>query len=223
MIARIEGTLIAIEANTAQLSVGGSTHATSSQGLTYEVLLSAYTASRLGGSIGQSVSLRTLYYIESLAQGATMVPRLAGFVSVDDLRFFELFTTCKGIGNRRALRAMTLSTGQIATAIADGDVKLLQSLPEVGKRTAETMIASLRGKVDQFTAMDPTGVVVVGGSEEQGLRPAGVAREALDFLTQLGENRVEAAKWIDQALSQVETVGDVQDLLGTVYRIKAGG
>ena len=51
-----------------------------------------------------------------------------------------------------------------------------------------------------------------------------MAREALDFLTQLGENRIEAARWIDEALSQVETVDDdVQGLLGRVYRIKAGG
>ena len=79
-----------------------------------------------------------------------MIPRLAGFLSVEDRAFFELFTTCKGIGNRKALRAMSLDVGQLAGAISDRDIALLQTLPDIGRRTAETIIATLHGKVDRF-------------------------------------------------------------------------
>ena len=141
MIARIRGILEALEDGVALIGDDGS----DGIGLTYEVLLPGFVVGRLGGSISQPVTLHTLHFFESLNQGATLVPRLAGFMTAEDRRFFELFTTCKGIGNRKALRAMALSTEQIASGIADRDVALLQSLPEVGRRTAETIVATLHG------------------------------------------------------------------------------
>jgi len=189
--------------------------------LTYEVLLTAYTAARLGGSIDQSVTLHTLHWLEGSAQGASMFPRLAGFTSLDDRRFFELFTTCKGIGHRKALRAMTLSTGQIASAIADRDVALLKSLPEVGTRTAETIVATLRGKVDAFISADGSDASAdrAGGNEPT----TSLAREATEVLVHLGENRAQVVAWIDQAMREGGDPQDVQDLVARVYQIKAGG
>jgi len=217
MITRIEGILESIEAEKAYLRLP--------DGLTYEVLLPAFTSARLGGSIGRDVTLHTLYYMESQAQGATIFPRLAGFLSATDKQFFELFVTCKGIGHRRALRAMTLSTSQIAGAIADRDLALLQSLPEVGKRTAETIAVTLKGKVDRFLdapSVGPTGAdgetvsVSTGG-------PGSLTRDALQVLLQLGENRAQATTWIDRALSSDDPPADAEELVAEVYRIKGGG
>lgn len=193
--------------------------------MTYEVLLPAYTAARLGGSIGQAIALSTLYYIESQAQGATMIPRLAGFLSAEDQRFFELFTTCKGIGYRKALRAMAVDVARLATAISDRDVAMLQTLPEIGRRTAETIVATLRGKVDRFvtaTAFAPAGQSggEPGGDSES--PSSTTARQALDVLIQLGENRVQAIDWIDRVLHDQESApGDVQQLVAGVYRLKS--
>lgn len=217
MISEIQGILRGVEGGAASVRVG--------EGFTYEVLVSTFTAARLGDSIGQQVTLYTLYYLESQNQGATLLPRLAGFLTPDDRRFFELFTTTKGIGNRKALRAMTLSTDQIAAAIADRDLPLLQSLPEVGRRTAETIVATLYGKVDRFVSAaafgPPAGGTAVA-TASGGARA--LAREALEVLMQLGENRTQALAWIDEALRD-ETLGerpaDVQDLVARVYRIKA--
>ena len=223
MIARIEGILDTI--------AEGSALVRTQTGLSYEVLLPAYVVGRLGGSVGEKITLHTLYFIEGQAQGTTMTPRLAGFTSTEDRRFFELFTTCKGIGNRRALRSMTLETSQIATAIADRDVALLQSLPEIGKRTAETIIATLRGKVDAYvsaTAYD-------GSEREAGSRGgdgprssqsaalSSMAREALEVLLQLGENRVQTMTWIDEVLRQDDPPRDTQDLITRAYHVKTGG
>jgi len=214
MIARIEGILESIDADKAYVRLP--------DGLTYEVHLPAYTAARLNGSIGQTVTLNTLHYLESQAQGATIFPRLAGFLSVSDKQFFELFVTCKGIGHRRALRAMTLSSAQIAGAIADRDLAMLQSLPEVGKRTAETIAVTLKGKVDRFLDTLPAGAT--GADGEPATTPSGgLARDTLHVLLQLGENRAQAIAWIDRALTSDDAPKDAEALIAEVYRIKGGG
>lgn len=217
MIARLEGVLEEVVDSMALVRCDG--------GLTYQVNLPAYAAARLSGTIGEPVILHTLYFIEGQAQGTTMTPRLAGFVSTEDRRFFELFTTCKGIGNRRALRSMTLETSRIASAIADRDVSLLQSLPEVGKRTAETIVATLHGKVDAFVSAAAYRRESDGKADSTptGMHSSSIAQDALEVLLQLGENRIQSINWIDQVLRNGDTLGDTQDLVQRVYRIKAGG
>jgi len=213
MIVKIEGILEAVHSSTALVHVQG--------GITYGVLLPAYTAARLGGSIGQSVKLHTLYFIESQGQGTTMVPRLAGFTEPQDREFFELFTTCKGIGNRRALRAMTMSTGQIAEAIVDRDTAFLQSLPEIGRRTAETIIVTLRGKADRFVTAPADEGQTSHAQSTATQRQPNISRDALKVLLQLGENRTQAMSWIQQAISSDDPPDEVQQLVSLAYQMKA--
>jgi Holliday junction DNA helicase RuvA len=213
MICRIEGRLENILINTAHIALG--------HGLTYEVLLPAYASARLGGEIGRTVTLHTIHYLEGSSQGGNMTPRLAGFLTVDDRAFFDLFTSVKNIGPRKALRAMAIATSQIAAAIADRDVKLLQSLPEVGKRTAETIVAELHGKVDRFLSAPATTT-----REDGSVVPAPAVasppatspqREALEVLVQLGENRSAALVWIDEVTRRDPSLTDSQ-----VLRLKTG-
>lgn len=213
MISRIHGVLETVDHGAAQVVVDG--------GLTYEVLVPAYAQARLGGSLGQPTTLHTVYLLEGTAQGASMSPRLLGFLSVDDKRFFELFTTVKGIGPRKAMRAMTLDTGQIAGAIADRDVKLLQSLPEIGKRTAETIVAALHGKVDPFVSGAVYGSRDTAGDAQPAPGRA-AAREALEVLVQLGENRTQAIQWIDQVLTKEPDLDDAQVVITEVFKVKGG-
>ncbi len=200
--------------------------------LVYAVLLPSYGSARLGGLLGQVVALHTLYTIESQGQGTTMFPRLLGFLRVEDRQFFELFTTCKGIGHRKALRAMTLDTAQIAAAIADRDVATLQSLPEIGRRTAETIVATLHGKVDRFLMAPGSDAETADRGADSGPSQGAAAnpsrrwlvRETLEVLLQLGESRVEALSWIDQALAgSQQPPDDVEQLIAEVYRVKSGG
>jgi len=219
MIARIQGRLIELIGDNALIELDN--------GLTYEVLLPAYTSARLGGSIGQAISLHTLHYVESQNQGATMLPRLAGFESPMDREFFLLFTTVKGVGNRKALRALALAPAQIAGAIADRDAATLQSLPEIGKRMAETIVATLSGKVEPYVAASsyPTDGPVDKKDESAGTPVAQpIRREALEVLMQLGENRLQAMQWIDQVMQDAEdSPTDVETLIERVYRMKSGG
>jgi Holliday junction DNA helicase RuvA len=222
MIARIHGLLQSLSSGHALVRVGSLEQGA----LDYELLLPAFVEARLGPSIGKNVSLFTFHFLESQGQGSSMLPRLAGFLSQEDLRFYLLFTTVKGIGYKRALRAMALETPQIAGAIADRDEKLLQSLPEVGKRTAETIIVTLRGKVDAFITAAAFGKGAASSTSSGAKAPAtggSLAREALEALLALGESRVQAIQWIDTAMSDPDDrPRDASDLINRIYRIKAG-
>jgi len=215
MISRVHGILESIDEGVAQVTPDG--------GLTYAVMLPSFVAARLSVSIGQPVTLHTVHYLEGTSQGSTFTPRLAGFVSDSDRRFFELFRTVKGIGPRKALRAMSLNPSQIAVAIADRDAKTLQSLPEIGKRTAETIVASLHGKVDPFISDAAYGDR--GGEDAAAGEPAtptrSVAREALEVLLQLGENRAIAIRLIDDVLVNNPELDDAQQLIAEVLRAKS--
>lgn len=219
MISEIEGVLVGIEESKAQVRM--------SQGVTYEVLLSAYSSARLGTKIDEVVRLHTYHFLEGNSQGSSFIPRLAGFMTVNDKAFFEIFTTVKGIGAKKALRALAMSTGQLASAITDRDVKLLQTLPEIGKRTAETIVATLHGKVDRFVG---DAVVQGGGSGDDGGEGGGgeglgersmAARNALEILIQLGENRKQALIWVDEVLMKEPDLTDPQEIITQVFNLKA--
>ncbi len=174
MITQISGTLVAIVDGAAHVQAGD---------LVYEVLVPAADSMALAASLGKVVRFHTLHYLEGQGQGSSFWPRLVGFQTTDDRDFFELFTTVKGIGNRKALRALQMPFGRIAEAIAARDHALLQTLPEIGKRTAETICVELKGKIDRFVPGVGRGLGVrVGGSTAATRagavesKPAGAAR-----------------------------------------------
>ena len=216
MIARITGQLVDIQNDTALIEA--------SPGIVHELLLPAFVTQRLAPSIGQTVTLHTLHFLEGQNQGALFLPRLACFLTPADKAFYQLMTTVKGIGHRRALRALVLPTDQLAGAIADRDIKLLQTMPEVGKKTAETIALTLRDKVDEFlnaprvsTPGDPDAVDVAPSA------PAGgsLARGAVEALVTLGEDRARALAWVDQVMQSDERPETIEELIAAVYRLKA--
>jgi Holliday junction DNA helicase RuvA len=170
----------------------------------------------LAARIGQPVRFHTLHYLEGQGQGSSFWPRLIGFQHAADRAFFELFTTVKGIGNRKALRALQLPFGRVAAAIAERDHALLQSLPEIGRRTAEAICVELKGKVDPF---------VKGGGPAAGSAPAGgkgaargpitaegkllaAARDAVEVLAQLGHPKTIARDMVERVMAREDLPKD---------------
>lgn len=73
---------------------------------------------------------------------------LYGFADRDALRLFELLLTSSGVGPRLALAALTaLRPVALETAIAEGDVAVLTSVPGIGKKVAERIVLELRDRV----------------------------------------------------------------------------
>lgn len=207
MITRIAGRLAAVHNGRAELE---------SPPITYELLIPAGDVQALNADVGRDVTFHTLHYFEMHGQGATSIPRLVGFRTPADRAFFELFTTVKGVGTRKALRALELPMTRIATAIATRDVDLLVSLPEIGKRTAETIIAELNGKVDKFTGGGDVEIKPTAGSA--GLS---VARDAIAVLTMLGETKPDATQMVNAALATNPTLCTADAIVESAYRQRA--
>lgn len=217
---RLSSSLAMITQITGRLaSVTGSSAVVAPEGwpFRYQVLLPAYLAERLAARIGETVTLTTLEYLESPNQGTSFTPRIVGFDTPGERDFFELFTTVKGIGTRKALRALTQEPAALAALISARDTRGLQALPEIGKRLAETIIAELSGKVERF---------VIASSGQRAAAPSavkpgtGAARdEAIAALMALGEVRSEAELRVDAAIRQVPGPGpvEVSTILAAVF------
>jgi len=204
MIARITGKVQEISEKSAILSVGG--------GLCYEVLLPSCDISRLSSRLGQEVVLHTIHIIEGDPSRGQVIPRLVGFTSEGDREFFNLFTKVKGIGIRKALRALVRPISEIASAIESGDARMLVSLPEIGKRPADTIIAELNGKVVDFAGPISDSV------DEIQMPKAGT--EAIAALVQLGEKRSDAESLVERVLSVAPELDAPEEIIQQVYRLK---
>ncbi|NBX37062.1 MAG: hypothetical protein EBR10_07555 [Planctomycetes bacterium] len=241
MISRIEGTLERVGDDHALVAVGA---------LAYEVSIPAADVQRLQDRLGETVLLHTLHYLESQGQGASFWPRLIGFQSEADRDFFELVTSVKGIGVRRALRALTIPFPRVAEAIVRKDLGTLVALPEIGRKTAETMVLELRDKVERH-AMRSGGAPVAAPSNTPsnaplgrtaaakgrraaavsasapGAMPAGAppisasaVLDAVHVLVQLGENRLDARSLIDAALERAPEIASADALVAAALALK---
>jgi len=90
---------------------------------------------------------------------------LYGFDDRGSLRLFELLLTASGVGPRLALAALgALRVGVLETAIAEGDVAVLTSVPGIGKKVAERIVLELRERVGA-TAAAPAGSAASGDDD----------------------------------------------------------
>lgn len=205
MISRIEGVLAGVDGGRVELRCGP---------LTYELLIPAADEPRLASLLGEHIEFHARHFLENQGQGSSYIPRLIGFASAEQRAFFELLTKVKGMGTRRALRALQMPHQTIARAIGNKDIDLLTTLPEVGSRTAETMVAELQGKVDRFIELKSTGDPTIDSRQ-----PATV-RDAVAALTQLGESKLQARRLIEQALAEEPELDSADALVAAAYRVK---
>lgn len=99
---------------------------------------------------------------------------LYGFTGRDALRLFELLLTSSGVGPRIALAALTaLPTVALETALAEGDVAVLTTVPGIGRKVAERLVLELRDRVGAALAA-PVGSVAAADDGVQA-----TVREAL--------------------------------------------
>jgi Holliday junction DNA helicase RuvA len=206
MIARIEGKLLKLTENSALIEVGS---------LTYEVMLPGYCVESISGKVGSDILLCTMEYYEGTPGGGNLIPRMVGFLNSREREFFGKYTSVKGMGVKKALRSLSIPIATLASAIEQGDEKTLLMLPGVGKRMSQQIIASLRGKLEDFAA----------GAEIA--RPAGTEftafqAEALEILIAWGERRNEAMEMIDLACKKHPDIKTAEALVPLVYRLKQG-
>jgi Holliday junction DNA helicase RuvA len=206
MIARITGRLEEMIGASALLDCGA--------GLWYEVLVPAYDVERLSRRLGQDVVLHTIHILDGDPTRGAVVPRLIGFTGQADRAFFQTFTKVKGIGVRKALRALVRPVAEVAAAIEKKDATFLTALPEIGKRTAEQIIAELHGKVGDYAGE------ISAGPEAEVLPEA--ATEAVAVLVQLGERRADATTLVERVLAVAPELTNPEAIIQQAYRLKSG-
>jgi Holliday junction DNA helicase RuvA len=186
-------------------------------GLGYEVMFPAYALGQFTSARGRQVTLHTWQFYEGNMQSGSLIPRLIGFHHASELQFFKLFIQVRGIGVRKALRALAQPVTTIATAVESGDAKMLTSLPEIGKRTAQQIITDLQGKLGDFA----TGTAVV--DDGMTVDWTGDQRQALEILCgPLGERRSEAELWLKEAARSNDEAESPEDWVRAAYAARAG-
>lgn len=207
MITKISGKLLALDEESLTLGVDA---------FEYEVRIPEFARRQLQHSLGETVSLHTIEYLEGNPMQGRMTPRLIGFLNVVEREFFDLFCSVDGVGVKKALRAMTRPVREVATAIEEQDAKTLSSLPGVGPALAERIIAKLRRKVPKFALL----VAREESFESEAERD--VVSETFEVLRQLGHSESDARKLLDAALAAKKKYADVQSLLQAIYQQSHG-
>ncbi|MEL7473724.1 MAG: Holliday junction branch migration protein RuvA [Planctomycetota bacterium] len=241
MISRLTGTVLAAGEFSVEILPDDSP-------IAFTVMVPGYYEDHLRARTGHVRTLHTLFTLDGNQNSTTFTPRLIGFPTALDRKFFEMLTTVKGLGSRRALRVLARPPQSVAMAISARDKDSLQTLPEVGKKLAETMIHTLYDPVQGFLA---TFAGAVGDSSvispdmhelsaiqsppprpaeddlghiDAKLRPA--IEEAVGALMTLGETRKQATKLVTAAINEVKLSDDEsvssERLLAAAFRQRDG-
>lgn len=203
MISKVSGKLTNIGEDKITVSVSDS--------ISYDIFIPRFLFKHLVGRIGQEIDFYTYHYLEGGIGGGTIIPRLVGFTSVEEREFFEKFITVPDIGVKKALRSFVIPTAEIASAIENAELKTLEKLPGIGKRSAQKIIAELKGKVAKYALMRTA--VEVSATVQPGLK-----EEVTDVLLQLGYTPREAELMIEKALSAEPSLDKAEDVLQAIYR-----
>jgi Holliday junction DNA helicase RuvA len=131
MIGSVTGQVSALRAGFAIVSAGG---------IGYKIAASRSTLAGL--AVGSPASLWTHLIVRE------DVLDLYGFLTEDEMKFFELLLTVSGIGPKSALAVLDIASIEtLRNAIASGNYGYLTNVSGIGKKTAEKIIVELRDKV----------------------------------------------------------------------------
>ena len=131
MIARLTGRVLTLDQGALVLDVNG---------VGYEIEVASSTANSV--EIDKIVTLETLLIVREDAQ------ILFGFTELTEKKLFQLLIKINGVGPRLAIGIMSgLNEDELSLAIMEKDIKVLTSLPGVGKKTAERLVIELQDKI----------------------------------------------------------------------------
>jgi Holliday junction DNA helicase RuvA len=207
MISRITGTIIHLREDRATIDHNG---------LAYDVLIPGGILEHLRQKRGKEVTLYTFQYLEGGMGSSNAIPRLAGFQNDIDREFFEKLITVPGMGIKAALKALSAPVQSIARAIEAKDVAALVSLPGVGRRTAEKIIAQLNGKLAKFALIRDDTEILPHGKEPD------FKDEVIDVLTQLGYGAEESEILLRQGLSSNAKIDNAEEMIHEIFRQQSG-
>lgn len=166
MIARLRGKAVAWDAEGLVVDVGG---------VGYR-LLATPTAARKAEGVDE-VTLETHLHVREDAM------QLFGFADTDERRLFEQLLAVNGVGPKVALAIVSgYSPGELQRAIVREDAALFETIPGIGRKTAQRVVLELKEKIAPLTAVEEAPHLGEGDGHV-------VARDAL---VELGYSTAEA-------------------------------
>ena len=142
-------------------------------------------------------------------------PVLVGFRQESEKTFFEKLIQVEGVGVNTAAKALVFSVSTIAKAIEEDDTGTLIRMPGIGKRAADKMVATLRGKVTPWALLKDEVYDSVPKDPILGT----IQEEVVAVLVNLGHRQTEARNMVQDASESLEA-NDSQELLREVFRIE---
>jgi len=126
--------------------------------------------------------------------------RLVGFSSTLEREWFRLLQTVQGVGTKVALAILsTLSSHEVANAIALQDKAMIGRAMGVGKKLAERIVLELKDKAPAFTAGDASLAKLQADLDAP--RPS-AAVDAVSALVNLGYGQVQAGAAVAAAMKK---------------------
>ncbi|HEX4035483.1 MAG TPA: Holliday junction branch migration protein RuvA [Solirubrobacteraceae bacterium] len=189
-----------------EIAERGSEHVTlMCGGVGYRLSASAQTLAELG-PLGSEATLHTHLIVRDDA----LV--LVGFAAAAERETFLALLSVQAVGPKLALAVLGAGpVSAVAGAIAAGDTRFFQSVPGVGKRTAERIIVELREKVGVAIG---EGITVRRSGDE----PVPARVLARDGLLELGYASGEAEQMLARADGET-----AEELLAAALRVSRSG
>ncbi len=171
MISSVAGTVKSTSVNSVVVEVGG-----------IGVLVQVPVRTAASFTTGEKINLQTYLIVREDAL------TLYGFMDIVDRDFFELLLSVTGVGPKVAQSILSNSDASlIANAVISGNLKLLESVPGLGKKGAQRLVLELKDKVVPFAS--------VGGQKANS-----VSHQVENALVGLGYSNKEAAQMVNQVL-----------------------
>lgn len=168
------------------------------QGVGYEVfipLTAYYQLPECGATI--ALFIHTHLREESL--------KLFGFLNAEEKQMFELLIRISKVGPKIALAILSGMTAQDLTqAVFNNDISTLNTIPGVGRKTAERLALELKDKLSEMNLQPQTTAAATGNAPGNGLRD-----DAVSALVNLGYKKAQAEQalrkvWRDEARPSLE-------------------
>ena len=159
-----------------------------------------------------NISLNTYSHIQSLNEGKLFTflqikedgHTLFGFFDKGEKEMFVQLISVSGVGAATARMMLShLLPDEISRAIIQGNIKLLESIKGIGKKTAERLVLELRDKVGKVLA--DTGITATAGNSLQ--------LDALNALIALGISKQQAESSIHKINLAQPNINNLEELI----------
>lgn len=187
MIAFLTGTLLAKQATSVIIDVGG---------VGYEVAIPISTFYELE-ELGSRVQLRIYTHVREDAL------QLFGFKTTRERELFLRLISVSGIGPKLGITLLSgMSAEEMIAAIRNNNLARLTLIPGVGRKTAERLVVELRDKIGTIEAGDGEDKAGPETQPTPAMSEDAVHQDALSALVNLGYQRSVAEKAIAFAFNE---------------------